>query len=243
MSTFPKSVAAVHQIEITSRCNLRCIYCPSPAIVAGKYKGRQAVDMTREHFERALAWAAFYVRQGTQSELNLAGIGESTLHPEFPSFVRMAREAVGSRVRLIFSTNGIIHDEDMVKAIAPYDPHVFVSLHRPEKAGRAIEMYRRYGLLKGVSGDPALNANDWAGQVEWMSYGAPLRCQWLQDGKVFVLADGRISTCCLDAQGIGIVGHVDDPVGSVQTKPYELCKKCYQSIDAPGWDQRMGVAQ
>ena len=238
---FPRAVTALHQVEITSRCNLRCIYCPSPAIVGGKYPNRPAVDMTREHFLRSMEWARFYVHQGTQWELNLAGIGESTIHPEFADFVRLAREAVGPRVTLIFATNGIVHDEAMVKAIAPYDPHVVVSLHRPEKAGPAIEVYKKYGLFKGVSADPSMSANDWAGQVAWHNSGRTLRCQWLQDGKVMAMADGRITTCCLDASGAGVVGHVADPIDTVRLKPYELCRKCYQMIDSPHWDQPLGV--
>ena len=242
MSVFPRDVVAVHQIEVSSRCSLKCVYCPSPSIVAGKYPNRKALDMPRATFERTLEWVRFYRRQGTQSELNLAGIGESVLHPEFAAFVRLAREAIGPEARLIFATNGIPCDEEMVKAIAPYKPEVWVSLHRPEKAGLAVEMYKKYGILAGASVDPSISANDWAGQVSWFNSGERIQCQWLRQGKVFVLADGRISTCCLDAQGIGGVGHVDDPIGSVSVKPYELCKKCYQEIGVQGWDQRMGVA-
>lgn len=240
--TFPRTVHAIHQIEITSNCNLRCKYCPSPDIVANKFQNRKAVDISRPLYERALEWVRFYVRLGTQTELNLAGIGESTMHPEFVDFVRLAREAVGPHVKLIMATNGLIHDEAMVKAIAPYNPRIVVSLHRPEKAGLAVAMYKKYGLCDGVSIDPSTNSNTWAGQVQWVDSGNRLRCQWLQDGKLFILADGRISTCCLDAQGLGILGRVEDPIGSIETKPYELCKKCYQNIGDPEWDQANGRA-
>lgn len=241
MTTFPRNVRAIHQIEITSRCNLRCVYCPSPQIVSGKFPDRPAMDMTREIYERTLRWVDFYVRQGGQTELNLAGIGESTLHPHFAEFVRRARDTVGERVRLIFATNGLIHDEAMVRAIATYRPEVYVSLHRPEKAGPAIDMYKKYGIFSGVSADPSINANDWAGQVTWQKSGTELPCQWIRDGKVMVMAHGAITTCCLDASGQGTIGHVDDPIGSIQTKPYDLCKKCYQRIDEPTWDQLKGT--
>lgn len=238
---FPREIIAVHQLEITSKCSLSCRYCTSPAIVAGKYPDRKAVDMTRAHYERALEWASYYVRRGTQRELNLAGIGESTIHPEFVDFVRLAREAVGWEIDITFATNGTHHDEAMVKAIAAYRPKVWVSLHRPEVAGKAVEIYKKHGLLVGFSTDPSLNANDWAGQVNWFNSGKPLPCPWLRGGWVMAMADGRLTTCCLDAQGIGVVGHVDDPIGSVEVKPYELCKKCYQTIGVEGWDQAKGV--
>lgn len=199
--------------------------------------------MTREIFERSLAWVRFFVGNGTQRELNLAGIGESTIHPEFPLFVRLAREAVGPAIKIIFATNGIDHNEEMVKAIAPYRPQVFVSLHRPEKAGRAIEMYKKYDLLVGVSADPSINGNTWAGQVDWVESGQKMRCQWLQDGKAMVMSDGRITSCCLDSSGAGVVGNVSDPIGSAMSRPYKLCVGCYQTIDNPAWDQKAGVAK
>lgn len=227
--TFPRAITRLHQIEITSRCNLKCVYCPSRDIVAGKYPARAAVDMTPATFERALLWVRFYVRTAGQAELNLAGIGESTLHPDFVSFVRLAREAL-PHGRLIFATNGLLCDPAMIEAIAPYKPEVWVSLHRPEKAGIAVKRYREAGLLGGVSADPSINANDWAGQVKWTGRGAPMPCSWLREGKVMVCADGNITTCCLDAAGVGVVGHVSDPIGSCAVQPYSLCASCHHVV-------------
>lgn len=241
MNPFPRSITSLHQIEITSRCNLRCIYCPSPAIVAGKYPNRQAVDMSRETYERALEWVAYFIRKGTQGELNLAGIGESTIHPEFIPFVRMARNVMGPTGRIVFATNGIECSEEMVSELSALGARVYVSLHRPEKAGLAIELYRKYGLLEGVSVDPSINANDWAGQVKWTNSGQRFPCPWMALGWVAVLADGRFSKCCIDAQGIGILGHVNDPVGAIFTEPYKLCQSCYQTIDPAHWNQKEGV--
>ena len=238
---FPRPIISLHQLEITSRCNLRCVYCPSPSIVAGKYPNRPAGDMSRELFLRSLEWVKAFVAAGTQRELNLAGIGESTMHPDFVDFVRLAREAVGPVVKIIFATNGLIHDEAMVRAIAPYSPQVFVSLHRPEKAGRAIEVYRKYGLLAGASADPSISPNSWAGQVDWIDSGQRMRCQWLQDGKAMVMADGRITVCCLDASGAGVIGHVRDEIGTARSKPFNLCTGCYQDIGSDTWDQKRGV--
>lgn len=209
--------------------------------MSGKFPNRPPMDMARGTYIRALQWVRLFVGNGTQVELNLAGIGESTIHPEFVDFVRLAREAVGPAVKIIFATNGIIHDEEMVRAIAPYSPRVYVSLHRPERAGLAVQVYRKYGLLDGVSADPSINPNTWAGQVDWVDGGVRMRCQWIQDGKAMVMADGRITSCCLDASGAGVIGHVDDPIGSARTKPWEACRKCYQTIDAENWDQKAGT--
>ena len=66
-------IRAIHQIEMTSRCNLRCRYCAHPTMA------RVKADMDDATFAKALLWA----RQLPSHELNLAGIGESTMHPEF----------------------------------------------------------------------------------------------------------------------------------------------------------------
>lgn len=241
---FPRGVTAVHQIEITSNCNLRCKYCTSPSIVKGEYPNRRALDMPHATYVRALEWVKHYVTAGTQVELNLAGIGESTMHPEFIDYLRLAREAVGDAAILTLATNGLIAGDDFVRKMVPYRPQIWVSLHRPEKAGPALVTYRKHGLAVGISTDPATYPNDWAGQVDWPTQerGARIPCQWLREGKLFVLADGRFSACCLDAQGIGILGHVDDPIGSIRTQPYSLCATCYQEIHVRGYEQRPGTS-
>lgn len=252
---FPRPVTAVHQIEVTSRCNLRCVYCPSRKIMSGEYPNRAAVDMAPEAFARTLEWVKHYVRAGTQTELNLAGIGESLLHDRFLDYLATARAAVGSAVRIVLATNGVVaHPEglhetpgqyrarmlELGRAMAPYRPLVWVSLHRPEKAALTAAAFTEAGILGGVSADPSINSNDWAGQVEWVetrpAVGA-IPCQWLREGKVFVFADGRIATCCLDAQALGVIGHVNDPIAQAKIQPYSLCKSCYQHINVADYDQ------
>lgn len=237
--TLPRPITSLHQIELTSRCNLRCVYCPSRNIMDGKYPGRPAMDMKWDVYLRALEWVRYYVERGTQHELNLAGTGESTLYPRFVEAVAKAREVVGDSVRLIWATNGLICDEAMVKEIAVYKPVVYVSLHRPEKAGPAIEIYKKYGILEGVSADPSVNANDWAGQVEWHNTESDISpCVWLRHGRAFVMVNGRICTCCLDVTAQGVMGHINNEIGSVKLAPYAVCRKCYQEIAIIGYDQR-----
>src|SRR4051812_43206405 len=113
-------IRSLHQIEMTSRCNLRCRYCAHPKMPRAK------MDMSAEHYALSLGWAKIYVQRGTQRELNLAGIGESTMHPDFVRNVHLAREAVGWKCRIVVTTNGVAVNEDMVKAIAPAKPAVFV---------------------------------------------------------------------------------------------------------------------
>lgn len=234
----PRPLRAIHQIELSSECNLRCVYCTSPTL------GRPKLHMTRELFERALFWVRHFIKNKNneqRAELNLAGIGESTLHPNFAELVHVARAAVGADVPLVVTTNGLLITEELVLEVKSANLGFFVSLHRPEKAGPAVEILRRHGLFLGASSDPALASIDWAGQVKWpVSTPADTRpCPWIRDGWGMVFADGRISTCCLDSDGRGVVGHVDDdPAVGVKLKPYSLCEACDQVVGVEGYNQR-----
>ncbi|MFA6213559.1 MAG: radical SAM protein [Candidatus Obscuribacterales bacterium] len=218
-------VTQIHQVEITSRCNLACKYCVHPKMP------RHKMDMTREVFEKVLDRVAGYVAKGTQHELNLAGIGESTIHPQFTEFVRMARRRL-PHIDLTMATNGVGLTEAMVRVMAEARMRVWVSLHRPEKAGPAIELLKQYGILAGVSADPSIAAVNWAGQINWHVSAAPSRCMWQAQGLAIAWSDGRLGTCSFDGQGTdGVIGTVWDEPETLFVKPYSLCKGCHQTIN------------
>jgi hypothetical protein len=183
--------------------------------------------MSLETFERALEWCKHFDQAGTQGELSLTGIGETLLHPEWRTLVRLAREALPSNF-INFSTNGLTLDDDACKVLREHQIAVFVSLHRPEKAGPAIEAAKRAGIYAGPNASAATSSFDWAGQVDWEVSAPSAVCEWLRQGWGNVLVDGRISTCCLDAAAQGVVGHVDDPIEQgAEIQPYVLCKTCH----------------
>lgn len=227
------NVVSIHQVELTSRCNLACAYCVHPIMK------RPKIDMDHETFLACLKWAKHFAQQGTQPEFNLCGIGESTLHPRFVEYVALAREAVGPNVDVVFATNGLLMTEELAKELAPYKPKIGVSLHRSEFAGPAIEILKRHGLLCWAGADAATSAVNWAGQVQWHVSAPGMQCMWVRGGRVFVLADGTVSSCCFDGTG-------DEPITTIKefdpshhfTRPFKLCKTCHQNIDIEGYDQR-----
>lgn len=232
--TYPRPLRSIHQIELSTFCNLRCSYCPSPK--QPELRQQPPMHMARRVFERALDWAVALNdrRDENRAELSLTGIGEALLHPAFVEFLALARQRLPVHP-LVFSTNGLLLTDDLAAAIAPFKPRVWVSLHRPEKAGPAIEVAKRHGIYAGPNPAPATAAFDWAGQVPWFVSAPPLACQYLRDGWGVVLVDGRITTCCLDASAKGVVGHVDDPIESLTVagrglKPYELCGTCHCTV-------------
>jgi len=224
----PVKVKALHQIEITSRCNLACKYC------VHKRMPRPKQDMEHETFIKCLEVAGRFVRAGTQKELNLAGIGESSMHERFSEYVFMARAAVGNDCHIVLSTNGVSIKQDHVDALKECGVSVYVSPHRPEKAAHAINMLREAGMFRGVSDGAFMGSVDWAGQVKW-PVTAPTTgsaCPWLNFGRVTIFSDGRASTCCFDSDGSGVVGTIDQLLAGedLYVLPYRLCGPCHHEV-------------
>lgn len=220
-------ITQIHQIEMTSHCNLRCRYCPSPKLP------REKLHMSDEDYKQALVWVKRYSSRATQGELNLAGIGESTMHPEFVRNVFWAREALDQSQPLVLATNGLLMTDEMARAIAPTGIRVWVSLHRPEKAGPAVEALKKAGILAGISADPSVASINWAEQVKWHRSATRTFCPWVRGGWVFVMADGRVSRCCIDAAGRGVMTTIHNDLDQHRTSAYSLCETCDQDVGVP----------
>lgn len=222
---YPRPITQIHQLEPTTRCNLRCKYCPQFPVLP-----RPKEDMSADTFEATLKLVAHYVRRGTQGELSFTGIGEPTLHPDLVRMMFRAREVLGDDRHVVMSTNGLLFTDELAAAIAPMRPSVYVSLHRPEKAGLAIEVAKRHGVYVGRNSSFADSAFDWGGKVKWFVSHPRVQCEHLYQGWGIVLVDGRISTCCLDADGSGVVGTVWDDPATLAVKPFSLCDTCSFSV-------------
>jgi MoaA/NifB/PqqE/SkfB family radical SAM enzyme len=89
------------QVEISSACNARCVYCPAAVL-----RGEWVPQLMSEHLFSAL------VRElhGLQPEyVHLQGWGEPLLHPEFDSFAEMALEVSRAGV----TTNATLVDKHL----------------------------------------------------------------------------------------------------------------------------------
>lgn len=221
---YPRVIQQIHQIEVTTKCNLRCHYCPHP-----KMK-RPKEDMAWDVFEQSMVWVDYFYKLGLQKELSFTGIGESTLHPEFCGMLLVARKHCPD-MPIVFSTNGLpTFHEGIAELCKKNNIEVMVSLHRPEVAAKAINMCREYGILKYVNSAFATDAFNWAGQVDWVVSAPALTCEYLRSGWGVILQDGQITTCCLDSENYGTVGSVWDEPGSVKIAPFSLCDKCHMKV-------------
>lgn len=197
---------------------------------------RPKEDITDALYIRALSIVSRAVLHNGQRELNLAGIGESTMHPYFTDYVAMARTSLGDDVKLVLATNGVAVTEEMVKDIAKYNPAVWVSLHRPEKAAHAVELFKKYNILHGISVDPSIAAVDWAGQVNWhvSTSVKGQECSWLKDSMAMITAQGDITQCCFDGDNMKVLGNIRDmstnDIFNIDTGAYDLCKNCHLQV-------------
>lgn len=229
---YPRPIRDIHQIELTTNCNLKCRYCPHYPQLP-----RKKEDMAWETFESSLRLIEYYVRRGTQTELSLTGIGEAVLHPRFLEMVERCRVVIGPQRMLTITTNGLLFDDEMCKALAPFHPSVFISLHRPERAALAVIAAKKYGIFAGTNSQFVTAAFDWAGtQKNWtpMVSAPRIKCEYLRSGWGVILVDGRVTTCCLDADGSGVVGTVTDDPETLMLKPWgdesKGCKVCHMEI-------------
>lgn len=218
------------QIELSSRCNLACPYCPHATMQ------RPKLDMSEETFARVLVWLRHFVAFGDQElqgDLSLHGLGESTLHPGFVPLVRRIREVYPGV--LILSTNGTKLTMETCAALRELGPvRVDVSLHQPARAVHGVMAAKMTGILGTATSYAATDPMNWAGRVNWYSLPSDEPCPWLETGGAAVCADGRIVTCCLDADGESTIGSVFLGPGlgqgaALESKPWKACKTCHHT--------------
>jgi len=133
------------QIEVTTWCNLQCAGCPRTIdIEEGKWEN---IHMPLQHFKRI-------VDQMPPSDiLCLQGVGESTLHPEFPDMVVYAK-ASGKYKRLTLNTNALARPAEYYRqlkalglehisvSVDSFDPAIANDCRKGTKVGKLEERLR-----------------------------------------------------------------------------------------------------
>lgn len=214
-------VREIHEVEFSSRCNLACRYCPHPKMA------RPKADMTEETFALVLAHVRYLCVTGTQGEVSMTGIGEAIMHPQFVPWMRHLRETIGAARKLVLATNGVAMTPELAREISAAGCITYVSTHRPEKAGPALEMLRSAGCIIGTNTAFVDSAMNWAGQVEWFVSAKPALCSYLGKSWCAVRQDGSVDACCMDAEDLYPIGHVADPLGSLRVRAVKLCEACH----------------
>lgn len=94
------------QVNITSRCNMRCDHC------RGAYDG--AVDLPIDAFQRLIQFCNSHLAKGAGY---LISGGEPLLHPEFKEFLSLLKKHLRKDSFVSLTTNGSFLDNDLLDYI------------------------------------------------------------------------------------------------------------------------------
>ena len=133
----PKPRIKILQIEITTNCNFRCLYCSHAhnpqayseqnSEVEGLTEQLNEYFMPVKTFEH-LARTSF----GELERLILYGVGEPLTHPHFIPMLDIARKYLPAHAQIEFTTNGSFLTPAILDQIVPYRIHrIIFSLDTP----------------------------------------------------------------------------------------------------------------
>lgn len=106
---------AIAQVEVTTRCNLKCTMCPRT-----HFSGEKNLDFSWEVFEK---FSEFFPKLNL---VHLQGWGEPLLHPHIFDMAALVRQ---KNTPVAFTTNGSLLDKNVIEAILRLPvQHVTVSL-------------------------------------------------------------------------------------------------------------------
>jgi hypothetical protein len=232
------TIRTLNHIETSSICDNTCRYCPSSEV----HKHRPVGLMSQATFDRVLEWLRYYIRKGTQTEVNLYGIGESTLNPLLPSMIASVRSILPMRYGVHINTNGAWIDTsttDITQAELDFAQsikdagisHIDVTGHDAFKSAKASRILTQMRVQGVISHDFMYRPNNWAGQVDWFAseYNAG-PCPWINKGQAFIMSEGQIARCCIDAFSTDLLGNIFKDIHDIETAPMQLCKACHHTI-------------
>lgn len=188
--------------------------------------------MTVEVFIEALKFVHYFSTQGTQKELNLFGVGESLLNPNFVELLKLAHEETPKISPIHLNSNGKLITPELIEEFDKYLDQLDLTAHNARDTITAYKMARGHNFKLGMSIDFLTQPNNWAGQVDWFESEKFYPCPWLRDGQAWIMSNGDISTCCFDAFGKGIIGNVfDSQPWELEVNPFSLCETCHQTYE------------
>ena len=218
----------IMNIEVSAICNLKCKYCMSP--YQSQY--RRVGLMDRGTFEKCVEWIKYFIQKGTQTEINLFGVGEPTMNSNLVEYVKRLRSAIPLCIDIHTNTNGGLMTEELAKnLISAGINQIDITGHNHLWTARTLRLFKRLNVKTHLTYDFAIVPNDWAGQVDWFKSELRYPCPWLHRGQLFIAWNGDIFQCCLDAKATNIMGniHKNEPE-DIECKEFILCKKCHQII-------------
>lgn len=216
----------VYQIEISNLCNLTCGYCPHPT--QERHKGL----MSAETFVKAIE----LVHRCGQKRAYLHNFGEPLLHPLIFEFIK---HASAKGVLVSFYTNGLLLDEAVAERLyAAGLREICISEHKAGEIDRIQLLLRRHSIpikIADMFRPSKRTLHTWADQVSSLTNNTSPKwkvhspCVFEREKAVVILWDGRVNICCIDTEGAGARGTVDDYLANPDCyhfQPIPLCHNC-----------------
>ena len=212
----------IFNIEVSGICNNNCEYCPYPT--SKRKKGL----MDFKTFKICID----LIDELNQNCISLHNFGEPLVHPDILKFIKYARNYVD---RISFSTNGILLTRELALALKKAGlTDLYLSYHDKKIANKAKKNCEGLDLIKA---ERRIFSHDWAGTAKkkpLRSYlikfmNRPDICHFVDNDTVTILWDGRINSCCIDMEGLGVLGSIyDENPFRYKVETFSLCNKCHK---------------
>ena len=212
-------IKGINPIEISSLCNKQCVYCPSKNVASHRPTG----IMTMPIFEKCIDIMRTLPYTGG---INLHGMGEPLMNPHIIDMVQYAKHRLRNDIHIC--TNGLWFDDRLARELKYVGlDYLDVTDHDPIITARVNKICSEHGI-NGVVSDAFRNmTHSWAGLIPLPHDEKWGGCKALSDGIVTVLWNGDITRCCIDANGVGVMGNILDGLEGLETGKFELCEKCH----------------
>ena len=221
----------IYAIETTSRCNNACPYCPHTKFVRGK----RDQDMDDATWKRCLYWLD---KLGQKTVVHLMLFGEPLLDAKLFDRLKDLKE-MGIPTSL--STNGRLFTSEVAHKLKEAGvENLSISPHTPdaeaiigdiihESTFKVEPFYSKKYPAKIYVSNGFINApHNWAGQVNRPPAKYFYDCHFVHEEKCCILADGRITACCIDAAGVTTMGNVfETDLISLEPQKFPLCDECH----------------
>ncbi len=210
--------------EITSKCNLKCEYCPQPTM-----KRPKDAFMSFDTFKKVIRY--YRPRWQPYCVLFLHNFGEPLLHPGIIDFVKYASQ---NGILTGLSTNLLPMTSELYNGLL--DAGLFyLSISKHSSVRDRIEkQIATYDLSKFPSVEirERINNHDWAGQVKDSGTKkvrtTSEKCSFETNNDFVILPDGKINTCCVAAEDMqtGITIDMLLEGHDYRFKKIQLCSHC-----------------
>lgn len=224
----------IMSVELTNRCDMDCWFCPHSKLT--RSIGDMSIDTVHTVIDK--------MRQMGQKFVVLNGLGESVLHPDFFEIVGLFYDAgiMGlintNACALTQRTAGRLLDspletidvsmdfagqrENNLVDKMIHDPRVIVNIKGVDR-NQVVAFRERWGNKVHIE-----YLVNFAGQMDFKGDARlEKKCLFMDKDFCVILHTGEVCACCCDADGVNILGHIEDVI-SLQHKEdgYDTCKKC-----------------